>query len=257
MAAPTPPDFIQLARRPSERLAIVTYVHGTANLQETEYLEWKSAYDLSKRPGAAATARQMIGMANRDDASAGRHAEGHARATAKVGISDMALDAQWTGPLVSCVKDYFGILVGGGGNLTLTGSQILHAGANPMTDGCQRGVAVLVGHAKNSQIGTATLTNDQIRGYQKNGPTIDGKGSSAIIKGVTVTGAGPDPAIAQNGIEVSRGAWACCSHSAAPNGCWLVHTSVPRATAGAPASSWLLRCCCCSEREVSAARGSC
>jgi hypothetical protein len=77
MSVPAP-DFTQLARRPSDRLAIVAHVYGTANLQETEYLEWKSAYDLSKRPGAAAAARQMIGMANRDDASGARHAEGHA-----------------------------------------------------------------------------------------------------------------------------------------------------------------------------------
>jgi hypothetical protein len=94
MNAPVP-DFTQLARRPSERLAIVAYVHGTANLQETEYLEWKSAYDLSKRPGAAATARQMIGMANRDDASAARHAEGHAYVLIGVEPGDVPGVPEW------------------------------------------------------------------------------------------------------------------------------------------------------------------
>ncbi|HEX3510360.1 MAG TPA: ATP-binding protein [Solirubrobacteraceae bacterium] len=72
------PDFTRLALKPSERLAIVTHVHGSTGLQETEYLEWKSGYDLSQRTGAAATARQLIGMANRDDARAAGHAEGHA-----------------------------------------------------------------------------------------------------------------------------------------------------------------------------------
>jgi hypothetical protein len=79
MATPSPtPDFTHLALKPSEHLAIVEYVHQTASLQETDYLEWKSGYDLSKRPGAAATARQLIGMANRDAAHAARHADGHA-----------------------------------------------------------------------------------------------------------------------------------------------------------------------------------
>jgi hypothetical protein len=78
MSEPAAPDFTRLALKPSERLAVVTHVHGTPGLQETEYLEWKSGYDLSQRTGAAATGRQLIGMANRDGARAAGHAEGHA-----------------------------------------------------------------------------------------------------------------------------------------------------------------------------------
>jgi len=72
------PDFTRFARKPSERVAIVEYIYATPNLQETDYLEWKAGYDLSKRPGAAATARHLIGMANRDTTHAMRHADGHA-----------------------------------------------------------------------------------------------------------------------------------------------------------------------------------
>lgn len=50
----------------------------TAGLQETDYLEWKTAYDLSKNPGAAATSKHLIGFANRDFAQALRHVDGHA-----------------------------------------------------------------------------------------------------------------------------------------------------------------------------------
>lgn len=78
MASASTPDFTTLARRPSERLAIVTHVRDSQALEETDYLEWKSAYDLSSKPGAAATARQLIGMANRDFAQAERHADGSA-----------------------------------------------------------------------------------------------------------------------------------------------------------------------------------
>ena len=78
MASTSTPDFSTLARRPSERLAIVKHVRDTPTLEETDYLEWKSAYDLTSKPGAVATARQLIGMANRDFAQAERHAEGSA-----------------------------------------------------------------------------------------------------------------------------------------------------------------------------------
>jgi hypothetical protein len=78
MASASTPDFTTLARRPSERLAIVAHVRDSRTVEETDYLEWKSAYDLSSKPGAAATARQLIGMANRDFAQAERHAEGSA-----------------------------------------------------------------------------------------------------------------------------------------------------------------------------------
>jgi Putative DNA-binding domain len=78
MADADAPDFITLARRPSERLAIASHVRDAPTLEETDYLEWKSAYDLSSKPGAAAIARQFIGMANRDFAQAERHAEGSA-----------------------------------------------------------------------------------------------------------------------------------------------------------------------------------
>ncbi len=76
--SPPVPDFSALARRPSERLAIVRYIRDNPGLQETEYLEWKTGYDLRTRPGAAATAKHLIGFANRDLILAARHAEGHA-----------------------------------------------------------------------------------------------------------------------------------------------------------------------------------
>lgn len=72
------PDFSSPALRPSERKAIVEYVLNTPGLQETEYLEWKSGYDLSTRPGRASTAKQLIGFANRDISVAVRHAGGYA-----------------------------------------------------------------------------------------------------------------------------------------------------------------------------------
>ncbi len=45
-----------------------------------------------------------------------------------------------------------------------------------------------------------------VSGYQKNGITVAGEGVEASISKVTVTGAGPEPALAQNGIGIQEGA---------------------------------------------------
>ena len=78
MSGQATPDFSQFARRASERLAIVRYVLGAPRLQETDYLEWKAGYDLSKNSGAVAAAKHLIGFANRDFAQAARHAASYA-----------------------------------------------------------------------------------------------------------------------------------------------------------------------------------
>jgi hypothetical protein len=75
---PASPDFSKLARRPSERAALVDYIRSTPGLQESDFLEWKTAYDLTKRPGRAATSKHLIAFANRDFAQADRNAEGYA-----------------------------------------------------------------------------------------------------------------------------------------------------------------------------------
>jgi hypothetical protein len=128
-----------------------------------------------------------------------------------VTITGLTIDASW--PSV-CYDSLYGILVGGGADLKLTDSSIVHAGANPI-NGCQGGVGIQIGMAWTNpvEVGTATLTNDTISGYQKNGITVDGAGSKATITSTTVTGAGATPLIAQNGIQVSNGAQAKITES--------------------------------------------
>jgi Right handed beta helix region len=124
-----------------------------------------------------------------------------------VTITGLTFEGNW--PAGTCDDSLYGILVGGGADLKLTDSTISGAGADPI-NGCQGGIGVQVGMAWTNpvEIGTATLTNDTIGGYQKNGITVDGPGSKATITSTTVTGAGETPAIAQNGIQVSNGAQA-------------------------------------------------
>ncbi len=125
--------------------------------------------------------------------------------TATVNITGITVDAAWAAG--TCNDSLYGILVAGGATLNFTNSSVTAAGAVPL-NGCQGGVGIQVGMAWTTpvEVGHATLLNDRISGYQKNGITVDGTGSSANIDDTTVTGIGATTQIAQNGIQVSNGA---------------------------------------------------
>jgi hypothetical protein len=77
--------------------------------------------------------------------------------------------------------------------------------------GCQNGVGIAVGRQFWSTTGTADIANNTIVGYQKGGIVIDNTGSNAAITNNTITGVGTTSVIAQNGIQVGRGATATLS----------------------------------------------
>lgn len=78
----------------------------------------------------------------------------------------------------------------------------------PNLAGMQRGIGVFVGKESWGTTGTATIEDNVICGYQKGGIVVDNVGSEADIIGNQITGWGETPVIAQNGIQVSRGATA-------------------------------------------------
>jgi hypothetical protein len=51
-----------------------------------------------------------------------------------------------------------------------------------------------------------TITGTTIHGYDKNGITAIGSGTTLVAENNTVTGAGPTGVLAQNGIEIAEGA---------------------------------------------------
>jgi nitrous oxidase accessory protein NosD len=122
-----------------------------------------------------------------------------------VTITGLTLEPKW--PAGDCYDSLYGILVAGGATLKATNVTVDGGGASPI-NGCQGGVAIQVGMAWTSpvEVGHATLSEDTVTEYQKNGITVDGVGSSAKIAHTNVIGAGPTPATAQNGIQVSNGA---------------------------------------------------
>ncbi len=119
-----------------------------------------------------------------------------------VGLAGLTFEAKW--PTSVCSEELYGINAGGGAHLVMNDSVMLGAGAYP-ANGCQGGIGVQIGRHYTGQVATASLSGDEISGYQKNGITVDNTGSEAVIKKAIVTGAGPAQ-IAQNGIQVSRGA---------------------------------------------------
>jgi hypothetical protein len=131
-----------------------------------------------------------------------------------VTITGFTFQASW--PSNVCYNSLYGIAVLGHATLKMSNSTVQNIGGDPQTDGCQGGVGIQVGLATSATAadrGTATLTNVKVTTYQKNGITIDGRGTTATLTSVTTKGTGATPAIAQNGIQVSDGAAATISQA--------------------------------------------
>jgi hypothetical protein len=83
-----------------------------------------------------------------------------------------------------CYDSIYGVAVLGSATLNMSNSTVENIGGSALTDGCQGGVGIQVGLATsstNADPGTATLTNDVVNTYQKNGITVDGTGSTGAI----------------------------------------------------------------------------
>jgi hypothetical protein len=142
-------------------------------------------------------------------------------ASANVKIKNLIMEGVMPGN-GSCADDEYGVLVIAGGTVTLLGDQVNNIqDSNSALYGCQFGVGIQVGREYwptadfstfkvEDFVGHATIRTTGVTGYQKNGMTIDGPGTTAVITGSTVTGAGRSNTIssdiAQNGIQISRGA---------------------------------------------------
>lgn len=121
----------------------------------------------------------------------------------------------------SCAENEFGILALGGA-VNLTGDTVSNiADTNSSLYGCQLGVGIQVGryYWPNASFGAdktvdfaaqAIIDHVTVEGYQKNGITVDGTGSTATVTSSIVTGEGRSAPfgtiIAQNGIQLGRGA---------------------------------------------------
>lgn len=121
-------------------------------------------------------------------------------------VSLTGIDVEAVIPLETCANGLNGIFIGGGGTLKATHVSVNGASTSIAAfKGCQHGIAVRVGSASREEVGHAELTSDTFSGYEKNGPTVAGAGSTMAIKSSTITGEGVSPYIAQNGVQISFG----------------------------------------------------
>jgi len=109
-----------------------------------------------------------------------------------------------------------GIGVRGGATLDLSYTTVRDVRDEPFS-GCQNGEGIRVGTPRNEsatpQVGHALIDHVVVTRYQKNGITIDGAGSTAKVTNSTTTGFGKTAVIAQNGVQVSRGATATVTNN--------------------------------------------
>jgi hypothetical protein len=137
-----------------------------------------------------------------------------------LGSSDVKIDGLTVeGPFANsgCGGDDFGVLQLGG-RLAMTHDQVLNVEAANQAGlgGCQYGVGIEVGrqHWPTTSggssvvdfVGNAKVQQTTVSGYQKNGFTADGAGTTIDVSGSTVDGGGQTAAIGRNGIQISRGA---------------------------------------------------
>jgi hypothetical protein len=88
-----------------------------------------------------------------------------------------------------------------GGQLNLTKTQVLGVTQGPGLEGCQNGSAVRVDANSN-----LTVNLGKVAGYDKNGITCNGVGTTCTLTKVEADGSGGANTAAKNGIQISRGA---------------------------------------------------
>jgi hypothetical protein len=125
-----------------------------------------------------------------------------------VTITDLNVEALI--PLETCGKSPNGIGLNGifvADSGTLKASNLTVNGASTTVDafkGCQHGISIAVGLKTPNEVGNAVLKKVTSIGYEKNGPTVRGIGSTLAMSASTVVGEA-SPYTAQNGVEIAFG----------------------------------------------------
>lgn len=139
-----------------------------------------------------------------------------------VSIDDLTVDGSDAMP-TACAPDYTGVMYqnasGALTNMAIRNIKLLGDGLQ----GCQSGEGIWVqGKMGNHNV---DISDSSVHDYQKTGILVDGAASNGNIKHNYVTGLGPTPDIAQNGIQVSRGASPTVTNNFVNNHIYTVCTS--------------------------------
>lgn len=121
----------------------------------------------------------------------------------EVVLTDLIVDGSGNG-ITACLPKLMGVVFQNAtGKLTHAVVRNIKLGGDE--GGCQSGVAVF---AQSLAPGATDLKIDgnSIHDYQKNGIVVNGTGTQVLVQQNVVTGSGPNPLIAQNGIQFADGA---------------------------------------------------
>ena len=162
----------------------------------------KNGLTLEAKGGGTATIKAPALMA-------GNKAIVEVTASQNVTIKGLTITGPGGGP---CDSLRYGVRLQGGASATIEKNYITMIRDTPFS-GCQNGNAIQVGRMSEGQTATALIKNNVIDAFQKSGIVVDNAGSFAEIANNDLTGVGPTAAIAQNAIQVSRGATANVHHN--------------------------------------------
>ena len=117
----------------------------------------------------------------------------------------------------TCALDLVGVYYRNSSG-TLSNVSVKNEALSASLFGCQVGLGVYIESGYTVPgISLVQVQNVSVTNFQKNGITADGPGTNAVINNNVVTGVGPTPLIAQNGIQVSDGAIGSVSNNQVSN----------------------------------------
>jgi hypothetical protein len=131
-----------------------------------------------------------------------------------VNVENLEVDGSIAGPAFN--NDNFCGIVYNNASGTISGTTVNYIElSNPPSSanfGLQSGVGIFV-QSVYGGISNVNTNNNVVSNFQKNGIVYDDTGTAGTVNGNTVMGVGPIPYIAQNGIEVARGATAIVTNN--------------------------------------------
>jgi hypothetical protein len=137
--------------------------------------------------------------------------------SAAVDITNLIVDGSNNG-IAECSPDLKGILFQNSSG-TIERNAIRHIRLSPSPNGCQSGEAIEVETAS-GLTSTVQIQGNSVWDYQKNGITANEAGTAVTIATNTVTGIGPTPGAAQNGIQVAFGATGSITGNTVADNIW-------------------------------------
>jgi parallel beta-helix repeat protein len=125
-------------------------------------------------------------------------------ATTGVTISDLIVDGSQN-QITSCSPTLIGVYFQNASG-TLAHSAVRYFALSPSLQGCPSGLGVYAETDGGGGIATVIVDTNSVHDFQKNGITANETGATLTAEGNVVTGWGPTPENAQNGIQIGFGA---------------------------------------------------